>query len=654
MWNRRLARQDARRKVRIVLEKKSTESDSSSTESSDDVRVTEAAEPTNLGSTSGQLNESSEVDESETSTHDSTCSSNGDDDELFIESLRNWAISCNVPQSTLRELLKIMQTLRKHGIVLPQDPRTLLKGPDMLVLKRELPTGSYVHFGVYSGLTELIDVLNLQNCELTMDLNIDGVSLFRSSTVGYWVILGAIRDLRNSEFVIGLYRGAKKPNNVEELLEDLVGELRRLEENGVISVENRVTAKLGLICCDRPARSFVKGIKSHNAYFGCDRCTVKGEWHGSVCFLDTNCGRRTNASFRNRYQPEHHSGVSPFQELNSVDMTSDFPVDFMHLICLGVTSRILDYLRSGPNTCRLSSSQIESFDDLLLSMRSCIPSDFSRKPRSIKHLKLWKATELYLFTAYLGFVIMPKLLPISSPVLETCMTYFTVTFIMCSQGHVENFPGLEENVERLLDELFPNTFGKKFCSYNVHAIVHLLEDYHLHGSVHNFGVFRFENFIRFLKKTIRSPLRPLEQTVNRVKESGQFLGRLHSETDAEFELKSPVTVNNEIRYRILSLRKTQLKSKSKDGYVLTKSGKLVKILYFTKDGDRLQFMGRSFLRVSSLFVSPVDSETLCIYKATDFVHHPVRFDVDDIMMKMMVYHDDCYYCLPVLHSYRSS
>ena len=41
--------------------------------------------------------------------------------------------------------------------------------------------------------------------------------------------------------------------------------------------------------CDAPARQFLKGIKAHNSYFGCERCGVEGTWNGRVvlCFIQS-------------------------------------------------------------------------------------------------------------------------------------------------------------------------------------------------------------------------------------------------------------------------------------------------------------------------------------------------------------------------------
>lgn len=52
---------------------------------------------------------------------------------------------------------------------------------------------------------------------------------------------------------------------------------------------------------------------------------------------------RTNETFRNRAQPEHHSGWSILETL-PIDMISQFPVaDALHLFDLGITKRYMQY-----------------------------------------------------------------------------------------------------------------------------------------------------------------------------------------------------------------------------------------------------------------------------------------------------------------------
>ena len=55
----------------------------------------------------------------------------------------------------------------------------------------------------------------------------------------------------------------------------------------------------------------------------------------------TNVRLRTNESFVQQTDKNHHTGWSPLLDLN-VDMINWFPPDYMHLVLLGVFKRLLE------------------------------------------------------------------------------------------------------------------------------------------------------------------------------------------------------------------------------------------------------------------------------------------------------------------------
>lgn len=79
-------------------------------------------------------------------------------------------------------------------------------------------------------------------------------------------------------------------------------------------------------------------------------------------------------------------------------MVSQFPLDYMHLVCLGVMKR------------RLGSRVIDGISQHLLNLNSHIPSEFARKPRSLKEIDRWKATEFRQFLLYTGPVVLAEIL----------------------------------------------------------------------------------------------------------------------------------------------------------------------------------------------------------------------------------------------------
>jgi hypothetical protein len=83
---------------------------------------------------------------------------------------------------------------------------------------------------------------------------------------------------QSGPFIIGLYIGDKKPGSVNEFFQSFTDEMTRLHEAG-ISVPNTnrsFSVEISAVICDTTARAFVKQVKPHNAYSGCDKCTQRG------------------------------------------------------------------------------------------------------------------------------------------------------------------------------------------------------------------------------------------------------------------------------------------------------------------------------------------------------------------------------------------
>lgn len=163
--------------------------------------------------------------------------------------------------------------------------------------------------------------------------------------------------------------------------------------------------KLDSVICDAPARSFIKKIKAHNGYHGCDKCEQPGDRvDGRMTYPLTTFRLRTDESFKERHDEEHHHvGPHPSEEC-AVGMISLFPLEYMHLVCLGVVRKLLLMWMRGPLIFRLPSKIVDRISDRLVEMRPYVPVEFVRRPRSLREVDHWKATEFREFL--LGSVVL--------------------------------------------------------------------------------------------------------------------------------------------------------------------------------------------------------------------------------------------------------
>ena len=160
--------------------------------------------------------------------------------------------------------------------------------------------------------------------------------------------------------------------------------------------------------CDTPARAFVKCIKSHNSYYCFERCTQHGEFSHKIILPDIFASHRTDSSFFQRSDPPHHVGISPLTEL-SFGMITGFPLDYMHLVCLGVVRRLINLWLHRSFTCKLSQTIVSEISDKLVMIQPYISREFFHKPHALFEFKQWKATGQFLL--YTGPVILKKVLP---------------------------------------------------------------------------------------------------------------------------------------------------------------------------------------------------------------------------------------------------
>ena len=95
---------------------------------------------------------------------------------------------------------------------------------------------------------------------------------------------------------------------------------------------------------------------------------------------------------------DQHLGQSPFMSLS----VSNFPLDYMHLICLGVTRKLMYLWIRGPLATRLGTQTTRELSEAFILLKVQVPHEFALKPRSLNELDHWKATELRQFLLYTG------------------------------------------------------------------------------------------------------------------------------------------------------------------------------------------------------------------------------------------------------------
>ena len=314
------------------------------------------------------------------------------------EELASWATRNKCTRSGLNEMLDIF---RRQGYRLPKDARTLLQTPQR-VESVDKCGGQYTYFGIETGLLRILahpPFFSSENNSIDLFVSVDGLPLFKSSLVQFWPILCSFHNFE--PFIVALYCGHAKPNCVREYFSDVLHEFQQLKQSGITHKSNTYQLNIKGFICDALARAFLKCTKSHNAYFACERCTIKGSWNGRVVLhAEEVFPLRTEDDFNSVSYKDHQIAKSPLIDVGI--SLKHFSLDYMHLVCLGVVKRILFYLKKGPRNCKLSQKQWSEVSDNLVSLNGKMPREFSRQPRALYELERWKATEYRQFVLYTG------------------------------------------------------------------------------------------------------------------------------------------------------------------------------------------------------------------------------------------------------------
>lgn len=556
--------------------------------------------------------------------------------DSVLNEVKKWALTSGVNQSQLSSLLKI---LNQHNCfsTWPSDSRTLLKGKclrnyDII----DVLPGKYVHFGLTNYLDSIVKIK--YTGQLKLQISIDGLPLFNSNSVNLWPVLGHFSNFSNSKpFVIGIYCGLKKPTKVEDFLNLFIAEYK-------IARSKKDTLIINCFVCDTPARAFIKCVKGHNAYFGCDKCCVEGNYSNHrMNYSDVGSNLRTDDSFRNKIDEDHHVGTTPLLQIRDLDMVKCFPLDYMHLVCLGVVKKLLIlWTRGKPKTQKLSSFQINEISTKLEGFSKITASEFSRKPRTLSELDRWKATEFRQFLLYSGPVILENTL-----VKENYLMFISLSIsirILCSEKHYLKYNDYAHKLLLYFVQTFKRLYGEDYISYNIHGLVHLAADAKNLGALDTFSAFKFEHKLGKIKKLVKSPNRPLQQIVNRLKEQ-EFIIKFSSDSYKLSKLHNngPLIskVNDTKQYRCYQTAKLIINCDFlRDSFLLTKSGELIQVYNILQHtcSNKIQCVAKSVKNVSPYFTEPIDSSLFDIYRADLNNCGELKLvDISDIMNKCQIY-----------------
>ena len=532
--------------------------------------------------------------------------------------LAEWAVDYGISHSALMALLTVLNV--HASLSLPKHPMTLLKTPH-LSKPVAMGDGDYHYFGLKNAIIDLFKKLPCQppGQKLTLQINIDGIPLFKSSPTSLWPILGMLKGVVSEVFPVALFCGQKKPP-LDSYLKDFVTECKLLCENGFVFMGHSYTVELGSLVCDAPARAFLKCIKGHSGYYSCERCEQKGVYHasGRLTFPEMDAPKRCHQSFSLMKNELHHHGASPLLTL-SLDLIKGVPLDYMHLCCLGVMRMMIRLWLAGPLVTRLPATTVHVISERLSHLRSSIPREFARKPRSLYEFRMWKATEFRQFLLYTGLVVLKGAVPLE--MYELFLLYSSAMCILLSPKLASKYASYAKGLLSTFVQNFSELFGSQFVVYNVHSLLHVADDAETYGTLDSVSCFPYENYLNRLKKGDRRPSAPTVQVMRRIAEQKSFqkiraapdvfrLTREHSSGPVPLALGD---VGQQFHHLVGSLF---ISTATGDNCVLLDGSQVAVVRNIVKKDNTAYLVVQHFEKQESFYTYPFDSSKLGIFKVT--------------------------------------
>lgn len=172
-------------------------------------------------------------------------------------------------------------------------------------------------------------------------------------------------------------------------------------------------------------------------------------------------------------------------------MVNAFPLDYLHVVCLGVVKKLVNLWMSGDTRSLMPKRTIDQISEWLINISTSQPSCFQRKERPLSDFGYFKGSELRTFLLYAGPVALKDNIPHN--MYENFLMLHTAITILCDTEKYENVASLAQDLLVRFVENFAEIYGDQHIVYNVHTLIHIVADCQMYGNLNNFNAFPFEN-----------------------------------------------------------------------------------------------------------------------------------------------------------------
>ncbi|XP_043269840.1 uncharacterized protein [Venturia canescens] len=550
--------------------------------------------------------------------------------KTFREKLAAFFVKKRITAEAGDELLAL---LRSHACFesLPKSTKSLLRTPRHPVALVEVPPGQYLHLGFETALHRILDRVEPSERPsfLEIDFNTDGATLHRSGSNQIWPIQCRIANIKNSPVgVIGVYKGGKKPSDANLFFKLFIDEaVTLIKKGGIMRSGKEVPFQFRAFIADAPARAFILNHHGHTSCNPCSKCRVTGEGvENHVVFIGDHHLLRTDTEYQTKEDEDHHkNGDSPLSQL-PMGLVTQVPFEYMHLVLLGVLKRMVSAWLNGKFSMnsKLSGFEISTISQRLYRMcYESIPDEFARPPASLLEILQGKATTCRLFLLFSGPVVLKGIL--SDELYKHFLILHTVMRIVTSANPTKEQLLYARLSLRTFVIQSERLYGTTFLSYNVHGLLHLVDDVETLGPVDSYSAFPYENNMRIFNNYCRKPHLTLQQIANRHAEETNWMPVRQPKRNDNFKLmhehtKGPVptTATGRIakQYHRIKCPEFTLRTKCNDSCCILRDSTICIIYNVLKIGQEIKLVVKKFNAVEDFFNIAMPSSLVGYYKCS--------------------------------------
>lgn len=578
------------------------------------------------------------------------CDSNSEfdeDDNEFVDKyadrlatfplrLADWYNRSKPGREFMDELLTM---LKEINVPVPKCTKTLMQTPKRAVQPQVMEPGEFIYFGIEDSLIEIDDPSLRDADAIVLKVSSDGVPLFKSSMRQLIPLTGEIVGFKEIPlFPIMIYSGCAKPYSADEYFHEFCSEAMRLMREGVKVTSEQINKPFSILYFggDAPQRAWMKGVIGHTGKHGCSVCDQIGKKiNGRLTYSTTRGCPRTDETFALRSSLEHHQpeflNRPSLLESCGFGMVTQFPIETMHLIDLGIQKKTLKMIVNKECNLNVTVEGLIEMERKLLELYHYIPrAEFARRPRTFTELCRWKATEGRLFALYIGIVVL------KDNVQEEMYNHFlhlTCAYRLISTSDAQVNCKTADTLFGRYVENFGAIYGEDRLSYNVHNLLHICEYVMRYGAVDEFAAYRNENYQQLLKGFVRKPTKILQQISNRMEEVKHLKNEI---TTSGFIFEGRPLYPGCPTYHGYKFDSFLLRSSMADAYCQISPDIQFRVERFVTlvNGEKI-VVGRRFLKCEPFFDYPMDSREVGIFMCYNLSQQLEVFPINLIQSKLI-------------------